>query len=351
MDEIRDYRNKHNTRDLLIYIPCHTDFELALANVRKIRQQAAEITASRNERLLTINIAISINGTKLSKDELKAIRKKVDLLHYYEENIGGDSNITQGFMLALQNQPSYFWILSANEILKTKALAKVVKTIIDNPDADIIITNSKEREGEFNLQNVFLNLPEGLGLGLISGVIYNYPNMEFAFPAAAKFSWTGWGQLGVLQVACSKLGSLRVFEIPDSKVYEKPFTYLANIDNQLKQLSEFEAVRSNYQHSFFGMPIVVASLFSRNSAMRKKITSKWIKSNWYRINYFSKGVESSRYSSDPHFDTHWIRGISRPLFFKVNIFISILAALGMYLQIEKLKNIKVLREFLGGIRS
>jgi hypothetical protein len=323
---------------------------MALSNIRKIRNQAAEISEASNLAQVAIKTAISINGVNLSNNEIVLLRKEVDLLCYFKENIGGDSNITQGFMLALQQRPSYFWNLSANEILTDEAIPKLTQAIIANPEADIIITNSKGREGDFQISNVFLNLPEGLALGLISGVIYNFPNMEFAFPAAAKFSWTGWGQLGVLQVACSKLGSLEVFELPDSNLYQKPFTSIENTGNHLKHLSEFEAVRSNYQHSFFGMPIIVAALFSRNSHIRKKITSDWVKTNWFKINYFSKGVQLSRFSSEPHFDTHWIRRLSLPLLFRVNFEISILSFIARYLPIENFRNIRYFKKLLEKVR-
>ena len=338
------------TPELLIYIPCHTDYEMALSNIRKIQRQAAEISKASNQVQITIKTAISINGADLSKDEIEKYKKAVDYFYYFKESIGGDSNITQGFMVALQKRPSYFWNLSANEILKNDSISNITNAILANPTADIIITNSKRREREFQIRNIFLDLPEGLGLGLISGVVYNFPKMEFAFPAAAKFSWTGWGQLGVLQVACSKLGFLEVYEFPDSKIHEKPFTFIDSNQNQSTQISEYEVVRSNYQHSFFGMPIIVASLFSRNPKIRKKITSKWVKSNWFKINYFSQGVDLNINRSLPHFDTHWIRRMSLPLLFKVNFQISILSFISTYLPIENFRNIKYFKRLLEKVR-
>ena len=329
---------------LLIYIPCYSDYELALDNIRRIRAEKNAISYQPDQTPLQIKIAISINGVDLSTKVINEIKIEVDQIFYFQESIGADSNITHGFMTALQERPDFFWILSANEILKPNAISYLSDRILTNTDADIIITNSRAREGTFEIGNVFIDLPPGLGLGFISGVVYNFSKMEFAFPAAPKFSWTGWGQLAVLQVACSKLKFLKVFEFPDSNLYENPKTYIDIEYDELNSLTEFETVRKNYQHSFFGMPILIASLYSRDPKMRKLITSDWIKHNWFKIKYFSSGVDSGNRILEPHFDTHWIRRISKPLFFQGANSSRILSFVGWILNLEKIRGIKLFQK-------
>jgi hypothetical protein len=324
--------------DLLIYIPCHTDFELALMNARKIRMQTEKIEFKPGEMHFRVKIVLSINGVSLTAQRLKNIEAEVDVLIYLEESIGGDSNISLGFVMALQIRPTYFWILSANEVLQPGAIVFLCNSISNNSESDIIITNSRHRTRNFELSNVFINLPPGLGLGFISGVIYNFEKMKKAFPAALKFSWTGWGQLAVLQVACNKYGALQVSEIPDIEIYEKPLTFL---EGPTSESLEFETVRKNYNHSFFGTPILIASLFSRDRKLRKQVTRNWIKSNWFRINYFNKGIYSSKDNHPVHFDTLWIRKISTQFFFKAGLTTSILSGVGIIIPFEKMAKIKI----------
>ena len=342
--EINDLNSLQVT--LLIYVPCFSDYELALANIRKINKQKNEFSDYPGKLSLNIKVVLSINGIDLSAETLSEIKNEANQVTYFKESIGADSNIANGFMTALQDRPDFFWILSANEILKPSAISYLREKILTNSDKDIIITNSKEREGEYEISNVFIDLPAGLGLGFISGVVYNCKSMAFAFPAAPKFSWTGWGQLAVLQVACLKLKCLKVFEFPDSKVYENPKTYLETTHQGYMPLTEFEVVRKNYQHSFFGMPILIASLYSRDPKMRKLATSDWVKRNWFKIKYFSSGVENGDRILEPHFDTHWIRRLSTPLIFQGSDSSRILGLVGWMLNLEKIRKIKFFQKIL-----
>jgi hypothetical protein len=162
--------------------------------------------------------------------------------------------------------------------------------------------------------------------------------MKMAFPAAPKFSWTGWGQLAVLQSACNKYGTLQVSEIPDIKIYEEPITYL---EGPASEFLEFETVRRNYNHSFFGTPILIAALFSRDPKLRKQITRNWIKLNWFRINYFTKGANTTKDYQLIHFDNLWIQKIATRYFFKAGLVTSILSGVGMVFPLEKLAKIEI----------
>jgi hypothetical protein len=93
---------------VLIYIPCHKDYEMAFENARKILTQHAD----QLEKKLELRVVISING-------VESFTKPEDLpfvkINHIREVLGADGNITKGFVFALETRPDYLWILSANE--------------------------------------------------------------------------------------------------------------------------------------------------------------------------------------------------------------------------------------------
>jgi hypothetical protein len=291
------------TKTLLIYIPCHSDFEMALENADRVRVQFRKFGQNSIYPNLAIQIVISVNGVELSRVEKNELERVADQLLVYSAHLGGDININQGFVKALEIEPDYFWILSANEILVENAIGNLFNKILSHPFSDVFITNSMDRTSTFETDNFFLDLPPGLGTGLISSVVYNFGTMQQAFSAGPRFGWTGWGQLAVIEFGCRSKGTLVVTEMPDSEIYLKPFTFLEDKPKS----SEFEVVRKNYAHSYFGMVVLISILFAREQSKRNRILKLWLAQNWYKLRYFKTGIDISFKSRDPQFDSLWVQ--------------------------------------------
>ncbi len=262
---------------LLIYIPCHKDYEMAFENARKLYlQQASPVL-----RGLEIKVFISINGVKnfTGPNDLPFLQ-----ISHIQEVLGADGNIAKGFVTGLEQNPDYLWILSANEELTEHAVDNLEEMILQNPEADLFIANAANRKGSINLHNVFCGLPPQLALGLISGVIYNFHSTKGSFLQSTLFSWTGWGQLAVIQDFLASNRDLVVIEFPDSDIYGIPYTYSpdAKID-----VSERTIVSNLYSHSFFGLPVLAYCLLQTDTKLLKQFQKEWLLHNWFKINLFS----------------------------------------------------------------
>lgn len=320
-------------KTILIYIPCHSDHESARNNTKNIRSQFQELNLSDLRQEFQVKIFVSVNGTNLSSIEYDNLKEHADEVICFTELLGADININQGFVHALVMKPDYFWILSANEILVPGAIQLLLKTISENQKSNVYVTNSKNRITSYETSNLFLDIPDGSGFGLISSVIYDFKTTSGAFSAGPRFAWTGWGQLAVLQTACNILGKITVSEIPDVEVYGKTFT---DVDPN-SQISEFEYVRSAYAHSFFGMIIIVAALFANNKSIRNEIFRSWIKSNWYKIHYFKLGAMKKVDSTYPQFDPTWMVRIATKALYLSGMRVLVLSLIGSHLDIERLR--------------
>ena len=321
----------------LIYIPCHVDHERARENALKIRNQFIEIRDSKIGQAFELRIIISVNGVELSQTAISRLAQSSDELIYFSEPLGGDTNINQGFLQALKINPGYFWILSANELLVEGSIKFILEVILANTNSDLYVTNSMNRETTYQTSNIFLDVPDGSGYGLISSVIYNYNTTHKSFSAGPRFAWTGWGQLAVLQNACNTLGRINVTEFPYELIYEKPFTDVGSNSTE----SEYEFVRGAYAHSFFGMVALVFAIFARDKKMRDRVLLAWLRENWFKIHYFNLGAKRKINIYYPQFDPIWIRRFSIIILFSSGILSFLLTSLGILLNIEKLRKTAV----------
>jgi hypothetical protein len=313
---------------LLIYIPCHVDYKLALDNVERLSKQFKGLPS--NEVTFQIRIVVSING--VAEVEELATMKNIEVVRF-GENIGGDSNISLGFMKALELDIDYFWLLSANETLQPNALANLFDLLNKNSKTDIFVANSANRSGILKLKDVFMNHPSNLGLGLISSVIYRIENTKNYFSSSMKFGWTGWGQLAVIQEYLNHSDSPRLFEFEDNSVYEKPSTYLESSD-----LSEREVVRNAYRHSFYGLVILASNMYLNNEKELKLYLRRWLRSHWYKLNFFAlkrheRNLEGNR-------NVKWLETLFKLTFKKYSLFMWILILAIEKIPISKLESVR-----------
>ena len=158
---------------LLIYIPCHSDYQRALETAVKIRTQFSEIQEVSIKNTFVIKVHISVNGVKIPAEHYHELEKSADFLNYFSDPLGGDTNINQGFLKALEIKPDYFWILSANEFLVDGSINYLLKIFVENNQSDLYVTNSMNRYTTYQTSNVFIDIPSGSGYGLISSVAQN----------------------------------------------------------------------------------------------------------------------------------------------------------------------------------
>lgn len=323
---------------LLIYIPCHSDYQRALETAVKIRTQFAEIQQVSIKNTFVIKVHISVNGVKIPAKHYHELEKSADFLNYFSDPLGGDTNINQGFLKALEFKPDYFWILSANEFLVDGSINYLLKIFVENNQSDLYVTNSMNRSTTYQTSNVFIDIPSGSGYGLISSVIYNFKKTRSSFSAGPRFGWTGWGQLAVLQTACNTLGSLKVTEFPDRYIYQKPFTDVGSGSEK----TEYEFVRRTYAHSFFGMPILIFALFGRNTKIRNRVLFAWLKKNWFKMQYFKKGTQGEPDPLQPQFDSRWIQQLAGLILSVSGPIVSFLGLTGSVFNFEKVRKNKIL---------
>ena len=323
---------------LMIYIPCHKDFEMAFQNAEKLTNQLENLT----KPSLELQIVISINGVK--NFETSKVFPHTRVLHI-EEILGADANIAKGFVLALEKNPDYLWILSANEDLVSDAIQNIQDMILDAPNSDLFIANAAGRKGTIGVSNVFCDLPPLLALGLISGVIYNFNSTKSSYLQSTLFSWTGWGHLAVIQDFLTTHKNSIVTEFPDSNIYEKPYTYSPDAESEL---SERVIVGNLYSHSFFGLPVLAYCLLQQNPKKLKQFQLEWLSHNWFKIRLFSSnatfGDELTLRRSG------WIKSIASTSF-KCFTLVHLWYFISKHLPIERLQNRKFALRFLTFYKS
>ena len=258
---------------ILIYIPCHKDYDLALSNVNKISKQLTNLQIPSST--FSIDVLVSVNDAKVNVIE----DKNLDKIEF-SEDLGADLNINLGFVKALERQVDYLWILSANEILKDDAIKNLVDLIQANSQYDLLVTNADNRKGMIEISNIY-DLPSKLSLGLISGVIYKTLNTKKFFSLGLKYNFTGWGHLAVVQGCIDGLPKFHIYEFPDSQLFEKPVTKLYETD-----LNIYEYVKQAYRHSFYGEIILMPIVFGFDKSRIRKFIRLWFRRNWFRIGFY-----------------------------------------------------------------
>jgi hypothetical protein len=264
---------------LLVYLPCHLDFQLALDQAKKIRA----IERNQTDKItLDIKVMISCNGVEFSEIERLELTKNCDHANIFPFGISGDINITQGFMHAIRLEADYLWILSSNDAVSEKFIETISKNLITKKEINVLVGSSTENLGIRKVYSVFDQTNQDIPFGLISSVVYRTKDMDRNFDSGVQMNWTGWGQLAAIEGSCIALAGINVSLVRESDLYLRSIRSLEN------QAEEERRVRNGYAHSFFGMPIVISTLHATNHYQKRKYLNDWILSNWYLVNYFYK---------------------------------------------------------------
>ena len=273
----------------LIYIPCHSDFELALVQARKVRKGFEDFLLQTKDTSLNLQIILSVNAYIPTSTEEELAKSLFDRVIYNGLGYLGDLNISNGFLVALDEKPDLFWILSSNEELVDGAINNIITEFIKNPSIDLLVTSLYNNE-IVNEKQILDPTKAGTSYGLISGVVYR---LERIFPYLHNgpfMAWTGWSQLAVIQSAMDSLNGISVKYIPFNLIYTQ-------------KERELHEMRSAYAHSIYGM-LILGSTFKLSKKEAKKFIVLYVFKNFYRWslynrewNYSGQLVEGKNYLS------------------------------------------------------
>ena len=262
---------------LLIYIPCHIDFDAAVDQAKVIRKEFLQLRESEKRDITKIEIIISVNNYSPSKTQIDFASKYADLIQLNNDLFLADANIANGFILASQRNSDFLWLLSANDKLLNNGLAIILRSI--SPTNDLVVAAIPNIEKITVLNSVIHPQIKGYAFGLISGVIYNCATLSSFFNSSQFFIWTGWSQLSVIQNAIDQKGSLSIATVNIYEIYEQ------------RQTSPIE-LRSKYGHSFFGY-ILIGSIFAKSKKERKKFIKKYVFKNAFKFSLYTRKTTRS----------------------------------------------------------
>lgn len=264
-------------RSLLIYIPCHSDFDLAIIQAKQIQREFRRYKKNINSFIQKIEIIISVNYFEPSKPQLELANTVADLVILNTKLLLADANIANGFMVAYQRGADFFWILSANDELLDLGFSKMANAL--NIEVDLLVTCIPEANQMSIINNVINPSIKGYSFGLISGVIYNCRTLKLFFNTSQFFIWTGWSQLSVIQNAINQKGFLKIKSINTFEIYKQKQT-------------EPRELAHKYGHSFYGY-ILLGYIFAKTKNEKKKFIITYIIRNTFRISLYRRKVPAS----------------------------------------------------------
>ena len=273
----------------LVYIPCHSDFKLALIQARKVRKGFEDFLLQTKDTSLNLQIILSVNAYIPTSTEEELAKSLFDRVIYNGLGYLGDLNISNGFLVALDEKPDLFWILSSNEELVDGAINNIITEFIKNPSIDLLVTSLYNNE-IVNEKQILDPTKAGTSYGLISGVVYRLERLSPYLHNGPFMAWTGWSQLAVIQSAMDSLNGISVKYIPFNLIYTQ-------------KERELHEMRSAYAHSIYGM-LILGSTFKLSKKEAKKFIVLYVFKNFYRWslynrewNYSGQLVEGKNYLS------------------------------------------------------
>ena len=273
----------------LVYIPCHSDFELALVQARKVRSGFENFSLNSNYAPLNLQLILSVNAYTPTSTERELAASLFDRVIYNGIGYLGDLNISNGFLVALDERPDLFWMLSTNDELVDGAINNILIEFIKNPSIDLLVTNLYNNEIVIEKQ-ILDPVRNGTSYGLISGVVYRLERILPYLHNGPFMAWTGWSQLAVIQSAMDALHGMSVKYIPFDLIYQQ-------------KERELHEMRNAYAHSVYGM-LILGSIFKLSKKEAKKFIMTYVFKNFYRWNLYNRKwtysgqlVESKNYLS------------------------------------------------------
>ena len=264
---------------VLVYIPCHSDFDMAINQVKKVRASFDQFKNKPNGNNIYIEIIVSINAYLPTDTEKELVEKICDKVIYNGTGYMADVNIANGYLIALNEKPDILWLLSTNDDLVENVIENILNEFVKDSSLDLLVTS-------LGLNQTFIENQiidpgrTGFSYGLISGVVYR---LERLFPYLHNgpfMAWTGWSQLAVMQTAMDGLGGLKVRAIPFEDVYQQ-------------RERDLSSAGKHYAHSIYGM-LILGVILKKSRSGSKKFVRKYIFSNFYVWHLFSRKWKYSK---------------------------------------------------------
>jgi len=269
---------------------------------------------------------MSVNGHQLTTEEKILISNNVDELIYYETGIGGDVNISSAFIYSLRYPSKYFWILSTNDALSEVALKNLDTALESN--TDLVVIDEGGQVALKEITSIFQADCQSLQFGLISAVVYSWESMHSFFSVAPKLNWTGWGQLAAIE---SKIMASKKIVV---RTLSKEMLFSTESNLFVKSR---ERVQMDYMHSFFGMPLLINSLYYSMENQKKTLIDSWIKTSWYKI-YFYSFRKNKKIFAKGDVDPGWIEELAKSILRSNSVRSRTLSYLGSRFNFDLLKD-------------
>jgi hypothetical protein len=307
---------------LLVYIPCHTDFELALNQAQKIKKEFNSLKTESVFKEFLLDVVLSVNSYLPTLAEREQAEIICDEVIYNGVGYLADINIANAFLVALNKKPDFLWIFSANDILEPNAVRKIFQEFIDDTEIDLVVTNALKLNKTY-IENQIIDPPRvGFCYGLISGVVYR---LERLFPYLHNgpfMAWTGWSQLAVMQSAMDGLGGLKVKTIPLENIYQEG---KREINTTHK-----------YGHSLYGM-IILGSVFKSSRRDSRKFVRKFVLKEFYSWHLYSRNWKYSGQLVSKDNYLGWNQGIAESLIWESSQFIYMFYKIAKIVPFRKIK--------------
>lgn len=286
-----------SSKVVLIYIPCYSDFDLAISQAQKIQNEFKENRKNINSFISKIEIVISVNYFKPSEPQLVLAGSVSDLIIDNSKLFLADANISNGFMVAYQRNVDFLWILSANDKLLDLGFSKMLNAL--NSEIDLLVTSIPEVDQVSLVTNVINPPMNGYSFGLISGVIYNCQTLSEFFNISNFFTWTGWSQLSVIQNAINQKKGLQIQTINTFEVYKQRQTNASKLAYK-------------YGHSFYGY-IILGYIFAKTKKEKNKFVRSYIFRNTFNILLYRRKTVQTNQVIDPDNYLAWNQDIAEAM--------------------------------------
>jgi hypothetical protein len=285
------------SKTLLVYIPCHSDLDLAIFQAQKIQNEFKDNREHINSFISKIEIVISINYFQPSESQLLLASSVSDLIINHSKLFLADANIAHGFLVAFERNADFLWMLSTNDELLDQGLSKMLNALSN--DIDLLVTSLPEINDASLLTNVINPPMKGYSFGLISGVVYNCQSVSNSFNVANFFVWTGWSQLSVIQNAINQKNGLKIRTINTFEIYKQRQTPVEKLSHK-------------YGHSFYGY-LILGFVFAKTKKDKKRFIRTYILSNTFNILLYKRDTFQTNNVIDPDNYLAWNQDIAEAI--------------------------------------
>jgi hypothetical protein len=316
--------------NVLVYIPCHTDLNLALNQAKKIKQDFDYLKTNPSFKDFLLEIVLSVNNYLPTLVEKKQAEIICDEVIYNGIGYLADVNIANAFLVALNRKPDFLWIFSANDILEQDAISIIFREFMIDRSVDLVVTNALKLNETF-IEKQIIDPPRiGFCYGLITGVVYRLERLHPHLHNGPFMAWTGWSHLAVMQSAMDSLGGLKVKTIPFEIIYQEGER-------------DINTIAYKYGHSLYGM-LILGSIFKDSKRTSRKFIRKFVFTRFYSWHMYSRKWKYSKELITKDNYLAWNQDIAEALIWKSSQFVYVFYQLVRLIPFRRIR--KIQRTFL-----